>query len=97
VRVLDRPPGAHPATGAPYAIYNIGNHEAVELAEFIATLERLLGRTAKRDLQPMQPGDVPATYASIDALRAATGFAPRTPLAEGLARFVAWYRDYHRA
>jgi UDP-glucuronate 4-epimerase len=97
VRVLDRPPGAHPATGAPYAIYNIGNHEAVELAEFIATLELLLGRTAKRDLQPMQPGDVPATYASIDALRAATGFAPRTPLAEGLARFVAWYRDYHRA
>ena len=97
VRVLDRPPGAHPATGAPYAIYNIGNHEAVELTEFIATLERLLGRTAKRDLQPMQPGDVPATYASIDALRVATGFAPRTPLAAGLARFVAWYRDYHRA
>ena len=97
VRVLDRPPGPHPATGAPYAVYNIGNHEAVELDEFIATLERLLGRTAKRDLQPMQPGDVPATYASIDALRALTGFAPRTPLAEGLARFVAWYRDYHRA
>ena len=96
VRVLDRPPGAHPATGAPYAIYNIGNHEAVELSEFIATLERLLGRAAKRDLQPMQPGDVPATYASIDRLRAATGFAPRTPLAEGLARFVAWYRGYHR-
>ena len=96
VRVLDRPPGAHPATGAPYAIYNIGNHEAVELSAFIATLERLLGRTAKRDLQPMQPGDVPATYASIDRLRAATGFAPRTPLAEGLARFVDWYRAYHR-
>ena len=97
VRVLDRPPGPHPATGAPYAVYNIGNHEAVELDEFIATLERLLGRTAKRDLQPMQPGDVPATYASIERLRALTGFAPRTPLAEGLARFVAWYRDYHRA
>ena len=95
VRVLDRPPSAHPATGAPYAIYNIGNHEAVELSEFIATLERLLGRSAKRDLQPMQPGDVPATYASIDALRALTGFAPRTPLAEGLARFVAWYREWH--
>ena len=95
VRVLDRPPGPHPATGAPYAVYNIGNHEAVELDEFIATLERLLGRTAKRDLQPMQPGDVPATYASIDRLRALTGFAPRTPLAEGLARFVAWYREWH--
>ena len=95
VRVLDRPPAAHPATGAPYAIYNIGNHEAVELSAFIATLERLLGRTAKRDLQPMQPGDVPATYASIERLRALTGFAPRTPLAEGLARFVAWYREWH--
>ena len=82
--------------GAPHAIYNIGNHEAVELETFIATLEELLGRTAIRDYQPMQPGDVPATYASIDRLRAATGFAPRTPLAEGLARFVEWYRGYYR-
>jgi UDP-glucuronate 4-epimerase len=84
-------------SGAPHAIYNIGNHEAVELETFIATLERLLGRTAIRDYRDMQPGDVPATYASIDRLRAATGFAPRTPLADGLARFVAWYRDYYRA
>ena len=82
--------------GAPYAIYNIGNHEAVELETFIATLEQLLGRAAIRDYQPMQAGDVPATYASIDRLRAATGFAPRTPLAEGLARFVEWYRGYYR-
>ena len=95
VRVLDRPPPADAASGAPHAIYNIGNHEAVELGAFIATLERLLGRKAKRDDQPMQPGDVPATYASIDRLRALTGFAPRTPLAEGLARFVEWYRRYH--
>ena len=68
---------------APHAIYNIGNHEAVELETFIATLEQLLGRKAIRDYQPMQAGDVPATYASIDRLRAATGFAPRTPLAAG--------------
>jgi dTDP-4-dehydrorhamnose reductase len=89
-RTLARPPAAD---GAPYAIYNIGNHTAVELDLFIATLERLLGRAAIREYAPMQPGDVPATYASIDRLAAATGFAPKTPLDEGLARFVAWYRD----
>ena len=95
VRVLDRPPRGDAAGGAPHAIYNIGNHDAVELTEFIATLERLLGRTATRDYQPMQPGDVPATYASIERLHALTGFAPRTPLADGLARFVDWYRGYY--
>jgi UDP-glucuronate 4-epimerase len=104
-RVLERPPAsANPGleegdadgAGAPHAIYNIGNHEAVELETFIATLEQLLGRKAIRDYQPMQAGDVPATYASIDRLRAATGFAPRTPLALGLSRFVDWYRDYYR-
>jgi UDP-glucuronate 4-epimerase len=99
-RVLERPPLADnpdgDGAGAPHAIYNIGNHEAVELETFIDTLERLLERKAIRDYQPMQAGDVPATYASIDRLRAATGFAPRTPLAEGLARFVEWYRDYYR-
>jgi len=57
----------------------------------------LLGKVAIRDPQPMQPGDVPATYASIDRLRALTGFAPRTSLAEGLERFVRWYREYYRA
>ena len=93
VRVLDRPPAGN--GGTPYAIYNIGNHEAVALDDFIATLERLLGRTARRELLPMQPGDVEATYASTDALRAATGFAPSTPLAVGLARFVDWYRAYY--
>jgi len=94
VRVLERPP--HGNGGAtPYAVYNIGNHEAVELETFIATLERLLGRTAIKEYAPMQPGDVPATYAAIDRLAAVTGFAPHTPLAEGLARFVAWYREYH--
>ena len=101
-RVLERPPSvAAPGDGrddaeAPHAIYNIGNHEAVELETFITTLEQLLGQKAIRDYQPMQAGDVPATYASIDRLRAATGFAPCTSLAEGLARFVEWYRDYYR-
>ena len=97
LRVLDRPPAHDAATGAPHAVYNIGNHEAVELDTFIATLERLLGKAAIRDPQPMQPGDVPATYASIDRLRAATGFSPSTPLETGLARFVGWYRKYYRA
>lgn len=96
VRVLAQPPAATSST-APHAIYNLGNHRAVELSAFIDTLERLLGRQAIREMCEMQPGDVPATYASIDRLRAATGFAPRTALADGLARFVAWYRDYYRA
>ena len=101
-RVLERPPVSGPAggdgegTSAPHAIYNIGNNEAVELETFITTLEQRLGRKAVRDYQPMQAGDVPATYASIDRLRAATGFAPRTPLALGLSRFVDWYRNYYR-
>jgi UDP-glucuronate 4-epimerase len=97
VRVLERPPRANADAGPPCAIYNIGNNEAVELETFIGVLERLLGRAAIRDYQPMQPGDVPATFASIERLRAATGFAPHTPLDEGLARFVAWFRDYYGA
>jgi UDP-glucuronate 4-epimerase len=95
VRTLALPPS--PQEGAPHAVYNIGNHEAVELTAFIDTLESLLGRRAVREYRDMQPGDVPATYASIDRLRAHTGFAPRTPLADGLARFVAWYRAHYGA
>jgi UDP-glucuronate 4-epimerase len=95
VRVLLRPPTPAPPANAPYAVFNIGNHDAVELTDFIATLERLLGRTARRELLPMQPGDVEATYADTTRLHAATGFAPHTPLATGLARFVEWYRRYH--
>ena len=94
VRVLARPP-LRDADRAPYAVYNIGNHEAVELERFIGVLERLLGRRALRRDLPMQPGDVPATYASIDRLRALTGFAPHTPLDVGLARFVDWFRGYY--
>ena len=94
VRVLGKPPRAD-GDGAPYAVYNIGNHEAVELETFIAMLERLLGKKAIRDYAPMQPGDVPATYAAIDRFSALTGFAPHTPLIDGLARFVEWYREYY--
>jgi UDP-glucuronate 4-epimerase len=96
VRVLERPPAAD-ADGAPHAVYNIGNHQSVALGDFIATLEGLLGRTAVRENLPMQPGDVPETYAAIDRLAALTGFRPSTPLATGLARFVAWYREYYGA
>ncbi len=95
VRVLALPPAGTP-TAAPHAIYNIGNHAAVELESFIGELERLLGRRAIKEYLPMQAGDVPETFASVDRLTAATGFAPTTPIAEGLARFVAWYREYYR-
>jgi len=95
VRVLERPP-ARDGDLAPYAIYNIGNHEAVELETFIATLAGLLGREAIKQYAPMQPGDVPATYAAIDRLSALTGFSPSTTLVTGLARFVEWYREYFR-
>jgi UDP-glucuronate 4-epimerase len=95
VRVLSRPPQPAPPAGAPYAIYNIGNNHSVGLETFIAELERLLGRRAVKQYLPLQSGDVQATYAAIDRLAAATGFAPATALADGLARFVAWYREYY--
>jgi UDP-glucuronate 4-epimerase len=91
-RVLAKPPSD---VNPPYAIYNIGNHTACELETFIAMLERLLGKTAIKHYAPMQPGDLPATCAAIDRLAALTGFSPQTPLAVGLANFVAWYLDYH--
>jgi UDP-glucuronate 4-epimerase len=92
VRALLKPPDGD---AAPYAVYNIGNHQAVELEIFIATLETSLGKKAIKEYAPMQPGDVPATFADIDRFSALTGFAPRTSLAEGVARFVAWYRAYY--
>jgi UDP-glucuronate 4-epimerase len=93
-RVLARPPTASPAGSAPSAIYNIGNHTAVELETFIDELESLLGVRAVRQYEPLQPGDVTATVASIERLQAATGFSPSTPLREGLAKFVQWYLAY---
>jgi len=90
LRVLDRPPAATP----PYALFNIGNHRPVALLEYIAALERAFGRQAVKEMKPMQPGDVRATYADTRALEALTGFAPATPLEEGLARFAAWFKTY---
>jgi len=94
-RVLALPPQPDAASGARHAIYNIGNNRSVALPEFIATLETLLGKTALRVDEPMQPGDVKETYASIDRLSALTGFTPRTALADGLAKFVDWYHGYY--
>lgn len=87
LRVLDQP--------NQYAIYNIGNHQPVALLDYIATLERALGKKAKLALKPMQPGDVKSTYADTSALRAAVGFAPSTPLDTGLGRFAEWFRAYY--
>ncbi|HWI37154.1 MAG TPA: NAD-dependent epimerase [Burkholderiales bacterium] len=87
LRVLDKP--------AAYAIYNIGNHQPVKLLDYIATLERVLGRKAIVEMKPMQPGDVKATYADTRALNQAVGFAPSTPLESGLARFAEWFRSYY--
>jgi len=88
---------AGPAASPPgeNRIYNLGNHRPENLLDFIAVLERAIGRSAVRELLPMQPGDVPMTYADIEPARRDLGFAPTTPIAEGLPRFVAWYREYH--
>jgi UDP-glucuronate 4-epimerase len=94
LRVVSQPPHAD-GEDVPHAIYNIGNHEAVPLETFITTLEQLLGRTAVRDYRSLQAGDMVATYAAIDRLHRATGFAPHTPLDAGLARFVQWYREFY--
>ncbi len=80
---------------APYRLYNIGNNNPVELMHLIATLELALGRTAEKRMLPIQPGDVPATYADVEALVQDVGFAPKTPIESGVQRFVAWYRDYY--
>ena len=82
-------------SSAPFRLYNIGNNNPVQLLRMIEILEQALGRKAIRDLQPMQPGDVARTFADIDALSDAVGFAPSTPLEVGIGRFVAWYREHY--
>jgi UDP-glucuronate 4-epimerase len=85
-----------PATSsAPYKLYNIGNHAPVKLTRLIEIIEECVGRLAIRNLLPLQPGDVPATYADIDDLSRDVGFAPKTPIDVGVKRFIAWYRDYY--
>ena len=105
LRVLDQPPAVlpdfdkdvpDPATSwAPYRVFNIGNHQPVELMTYIGAIEKALGIEARKNFLPMQAGDVVATYADTARLSALTGFAPSTPLDEGVARFVAWFRDYY--
>jgi UDP-glucuronate 4-epimerase len=105
VRVRDRPAEPDPAwdpadpdpggSRAPWRVYNIGNHTPVELMRVIELIEEALGREAEKNYLPMQPGDVPATYADVDDLARDVGFAPSTPIEVGIERFVAWYREFY--
>jgi UDP-glucuronate 4-epimerase len=107
VRLVDRRPAGNPnfataspdpgSSSAPWRVYNIGNNKPVELLELVRLLEEALGKKAKRELLPMQPGDVPATYADVDDLIRDVDFRPATPITEGIRRFIEWYRAYHRA
>ncbi|MCU0566795.1 MAG: NAD-dependent epimerase [Oculatellaceae cyanobacterium Prado106] len=96
VRVLHRPPQVQDNEAA-YKLYNIGNNQPVTLKAFIEVIEQATGKTAKKIYLPMQPGDVPITYADVDDLMQDVGFKPNTPIEVGIARFVDWYRDYYRA
>ena len=89
----DRPSAV--GTGVAHRIYNLGNHRSEKLLDFIAVLERALGRAARKELLPLQPGDVPETFADIEASRRDLGFDPKIPIEVGLARFVQWYKQYH--
>jgi UDP-glucuronate 4-epimerase len=105
VRLVDRPPQGNPnwsgqkpdpaTSAAPWKIYNIGSNSPEELVHVVSLLETEFGRTAVKEMVPMQPGDVPATYADIEDLTREVGFRPATKIEEGIARFAKWYRDYH--
>ena len=105
-RLIDKPPMKAKASPddkpdpakssvAPWRIYNIGNNVAVEVSDVVKLLEKELGRRAKVELVPMQPGDVPETKADVDDLMRDVGFRPATPIEEGVRRFAAWYREFH--
>lgn len=105
-RLIDKPPQGDPnwsadspdpaTSAAPWRVYNIGNNRPEELLHVVDVLEKEFGRKAKRELVAMQPGDVPATYADVDDLMRDVGFRPSTSIEDGIKRFAAWYRDYHR-
>jgi UDP-glucuronate 4-epimerase len=105
VRVMKKTPAPNPqwsgdapdpgTSYARYRLYNIGNNQPVELTRFIAVLEEKLGMEAEKEFMDLQPGDVPATYADIDALYDAVGFKPTTRIEDGISRFVDWYKDYY--
>jgi len=84
------------SSSAPYRIYNIGSNSPVELLRFIELMEQGMGKTAVKNLLPMQPGDVPDTYANVDSLVNAVGYKPQTSIEEGVARFIEWYRHYYK-
>jgi UDP-glucuronate 4-epimerase len=104
IRALDHPAAPDPAydaehpdpgaSDAPYRVYNLGNDQPVQLLRFIELLEQNLGRTVEKHLLPMQPGDVPDTWADVSALRRDVGYAPNTPIEQGVEKFVVWYRGY---
>jgi UDP-glucuronate 4-epimerase len=106
VRLMDRPPRGNPnwssdkpdpsSSAAPWKIYNIGNNNPEDLMQVVSLLEKEFGRTAAKEMLPMQPGDVPATYADIEDLAREIGFRPSTTIEEGIVRFAKWYRDYHK-
>lgn len=83
-------------SSAPYKIYNIGNNEPVELGDFISEIEKCLGKEAQKNMMPIQPGDVPATYANVDALMNDVGFKPATSIQTGIRNFINWYREYYK-
>jgi UDP-glucuronate 4-epimerase len=105
-RVIDKPATPNPAfdaanpdpatSNAPYRVFNIGNNLPTPLMDYITALESALGKTAQKNFLPMQPGDVPVTAANTDELNAWVGFKPNTPVIEGVARFVAWYKGYYK-
>src|SRR5690554_4157385 len=107
IRTLDRVPGPDPdydplqpnpsSSAAPYRVYNIGNSQPVQLLRYIEVLEECLGRKAERNLLPLQPGDVPDTFADVGDLQRDTGYRPSTPIETGVRNFVDWYRAYHGA
>jgi UDP-glucuronate 4-epimerase len=89
---------AHPDPGSspgPYRIYNIGNNNSVSLMRYIETVEKVLGKEAKKEYLPMQPGDVPATFADVDDLVRDVGFKPTTSIEDGISSFISWYREYY--
>lgn len=106
VRLMDRPPQANPewsgdkpdpaTSAAPWKIYNVGNNRPEELMDVVSLLEKEFGRTATKEMLPMQPGDVPATYADIEDLVCDIGFRPETTIEDGIGRFAKWYRQYHK-
>ena len=105
MRVMERPAQANPrwdagapdpgSSNVPHRLYNIGRGQPVRLMDFISALEHSLGKTAEKELMPMQPGDVPATWADTEALMDDTGYKPTTPIEEGIGHFVNWYRSYY--